>query len=246
MALEQAVEHLADGRAVDLRLGVAAGRGAQLRGDLDRDHQAVTRPRRARLERLDRRLDRRRLERAANRIERLEALAGDDEHDALVGVDLAALGELGEHRRRHAAGGLGEDAGRPASSLMPSRISSSLTASIASAGAAREVQRVGAVRRVADRQGLGDRVGLDRPAHVLAVGEGGATGEQPSAWAPFMRGSGPRADRASIHSWKPRAIFVNSEPEATGATTLSGAPSRAARRSRRPASWSPRRSTGAC
>ena len=49
-----------------------------------------------------------------------------------------------------------------------------------------------------------------------------ATGEQPSAWAPLNTGSVPSSRPASIHSWKPRAILVNSEPEAIGATTRSG------------------------
>ena len=52
------------------------------------------------------------LERAAHGVKRLQAFAGDDEHDALVGADLAALRELRKARRRHAAGGLGEDARR--------------------------------------------------------------------------------------------------------------------------------------
>jgi hypothetical protein len=49
-----------------------------------------------------------------------------------------------------------------------------------------------------------------------------ATGEQPSAWAPHMVGTRPSSSPASIHSSKPRATFVNSEPEAIGATTRSG------------------------
>ena len=49
-----------------------------------------------------------------------------------------------------------------------------------------------------------------------------ATGEQPSAWAPFIRGSSPSSSPSSLHSWKPLAIFVNSDPEATGTTQRSG------------------------
>ena len=55
-----------------------------------------------------------------------------------------------------------------ASRRMPARISSSVTASIAPPRAARELERVRAVGRVADRQRLGDRVGLDRAADVRA------------------------------------------------------------------------------
>jgi hypothetical protein len=49
-----------------------------------------------------------------------------------------------------------------------------------------------------------------------------ATGAQPAAWAPLNFGSSPAIRPTSPHSSKPRAILVNSEPEATGATTRSG------------------------
>ena len=49
-----------------------------------------------------------------------------------------------------------------------------------------------------------------------------ATGEQPSAWAPLNAGSPPVTSPTSSHSSNPRAIFVNSEPDAIGATTRSG------------------------
>ena len=49
-----------------------------------------------------------------------------------------------------------------------------------------------------------------------------ATGEQPTAWAPLKTGSAPSSRPTSSHSSNPRAILVNSEPEATGQTTRSG------------------------
>ena len=49
-----------------------------------------------------------------------------------------------------------------------------------------------------------------------------ATGEQPSAWAPFIVGTSPVMRPSSSHSEKPLAIFVYSEPEAIGATMRSG------------------------
>ena len=49
-----------------------------------------------------------------------------------------------------------------------------------------------------------------------------ATGEQPAAWAPWKVGSAPSSRPISSHSSNPRAIFVNSDPEAIGATTRSG------------------------
>ena len=43
-----------------------------------------------------------------------------------------------------------------------------------------------------------------------------ATGEQPAAWAPLNVGSSPSSSPSSIHSSNPRAIFVNSDPDAIG------------------------------
>src|SRR4051794_20517387 len=63
------------------------------------------------VERVERRGDLRHLEALADRVERLQPVAGDVGDHALVGVDVAARGELGQHRGGHAAGGLGEDAG---------------------------------------------------------------------------------------------------------------------------------------
>ncbi len=49
-----------------------------------------------------------------------------------------------------------------------------------------------------------------------------ATGAQPSAWAPFIRGSSPPTSPSSRHSSKPLAILVNSDPDAIGTTQRSG------------------------
>ena len=49
-----------------------------------------------------------------------------------------------------------------------------------------------------------------------------ATGEQPSAWAPFIVGTSPSSSPTSIQSEKPLAIFVYSDPEAIGTTHQSG------------------------
>src|SRR5918992_1318596 len=62
------------------------------------------------LERLHARLDLVGLEAAAHGVERLQPLAGDRQHHPLARADLAALGQLGQHRGGHAAGRLGEDA----------------------------------------------------------------------------------------------------------------------------------------
>ena len=49
-----------------------------------------------------------------------------------------------------------------------------------------------------------------------------ATGAQPVAWAPFITGAEPLTSPSSIHSAKPRWIFVNSDPDAIGTTQRSG------------------------
>src|ERR1022692_2946783 len=94
------------------------------------------------LKRCDRRLDLPRLERAARAVERLQALAGDVGDDALRRVYIPSLRELGEHRDRDAAGGLGEDPGGPREQL------DSLTDLVVghrvdrAAGPSRELERV--------------------------------------------------------------------------------------------------------
>src|SRR5579884_2079330 len=109
-----------------------------------------------------------------------------------------------------------------ARSLMPSTISSSLTASM-----------LPPLRR-ARSSAYGPSAGLPMASDLAIVsGFTGrqkscpaanalATGEHPSAWAPLKAGSSPPSNPASIHSSNPRASFVNSDPEAIGATTRSG------------------------
>src|SRR4051794_29355458 len=63
------------------------------------------------LERLHGGLDLVCLKAAADGVEGLQALARDQDRDALVRADPARVGELLQNRRGHAAGGLGEDAG---------------------------------------------------------------------------------------------------------------------------------------
>ena len=109
-----------------------------------------------------------------------------------------------------------------ASRRIPSRISSSVTESIAP------------LRRRASSSAYGPSAGLPIASDLAIVSgftglqtsqpasKAWATGEQPSAWAPLKAGTSPSISPTSSHSSKPRAIFVNSEPDATGATTRSG------------------------
>ncbi|GAY12093.1 ComEC/Rec2-related protein [Pseudonocardia sp. N23] len=113
-------------------------------------------------------------------VERLEAVAGDEQDGLGVGVDLAGLDELLRGGDGDPTRGLGEHtlgAGEQLDSVahlvvgdVPDR----------PAGAAHRVQDVRAVGRVADRQRAGDRVRLHGPDDVVALLErrrhGGAAG----------------------------------------------------------------------
>ena len=132
------------------------------------------------------RLDRgRRADPVGDRVEGLEAVAGV-EHDRLgVGVELPGLDQLLQRRDGDPAGGLGEDALGAGEQL--DAVADLLVGDVLdrAAGAAADVEDVGAVGRVADRQRLGDGVGLDRADDVVAGLEGRRTpASSPSAWAP--------------------------------------------------------------
>ena len=84
------------------------------------------------------------------------------------GVELAGLDELLQHADGGAAGGLGEDAlgaGQQQDALAHLVVADVLDRA---AGAAADVEHVDAVGRVADREALGDGVGLDRADRVDA------------------------------------------------------------------------------
>jgi len=112
------------------------------------------------------------LESPAGDVDRLEAIAGDVEHDALVGSYVAPLRELGQHGRRHPTGGLGEDPGRLGQQPHPGADLVVGDRVHCTARAPRQLDRVGAVGRIADGQRLGDRVGPHRTADVMARLEG--------------------------------------------------------------------------
>ncbi len=112
-----------------------------------------------------------RLERAAHGVQRLQALAGDHQHDALVRVDVAARGQLRQHRGRDASRRLREDPGR-LRQQRDARADLLVADGVhRAARAPRQLERVRAVGGVPDRQRLGDRVRLHRPADLVAVGE---------------------------------------------------------------------------
>ena len=102
-------------------------------------------------------------------VEGLQAHAGVDDDGLEGGVELAGLDELLQHADRGAAGGLGEDAlgaGQQQDALAHLVVGDVLDRA---AGAPADVEHVDAVGGVADRQRLGDGVGLDRADRVDAV-----------------------------------------------------------------------------
>ena len=178
-------------------------------------------------------------------LDRLEAVAGHVGHDPLV-----ARG------RRPAAASLARvamvtppavSAKMPsvrASRRMPSRISSSVTDREGPAAVADRLERVPAVGRVADGEGLGDGVGLAPGGwRRCPRRRPWPPASSPPAWAPDTRTWGSSSSRpTSWSSANPLATLVSWLPDATGTTRGRGPASPAARPPRRRGSSTPRRS----
>src|SRR4051794_2452405 len=224
VALEQRVEDGADGAALELELPLAAGGGAQLRGDLDPDrHQARTSGRSTCATNSS-------SDGAISWLSKVSRTASSVFRPSPVMTSTTR--SSGSMSPRSASLASTAVVVPPAVSVktpvvwasrrMPARISSSLTASMEPW-----------VRR-ARSSAYGPSAGLPIASDLaIVLGRTGwqksrpaanapATGEQPSAWAPFIVGASPSTSPRSIHSWMPLAIFVNSEPEAIGATMRSG------------------------
>ena len=109
-----------------------------------------------------------------------------------------------------------------ASSRMPARISSSVTLSIPPPVRRASSIAYGPSAGLPMASDLAIVSGLTGRQTSVPAANAVATGEQPSAWEPFMIGTSPATSPASMNSWKPRASLVNCEPEAIGPTTRSG------------------------
>ena len=143
----------------------------------------------------------------------------------LVAADHARAGQLGQGGDGHAPGRLGEDA--LGAGQQPDALDDLV---VGDRGAARRrspdgLERVPAVGRVADGQGLGDGVGPHRPHGVGPLGEG--RGHRRAARG-LGTGDPHRGARSSSSpTWpsssNPLATLVSWLPEATGTTTWSGA-----------------------
>ena len=105
---------------------------------------------------------------------------------------------------------------------MPARISSSVTASTLPPVRRASSTAYGPSAGLPMASDLAIVSGLTGRQTSVPAAKACATGEQPSAWAPCIAGTSPSSRPASMNSWKPRATFVKSEPEAIGATTRSG------------------------
>src|SRR3954451_660025 len=177
--VEDGIEGLAHGGALDLDLSIAVGDGPELGWDLHvdghrRETLAGARDRlQLGLEALEGRLDLVHVEALPRGVERLQALAGDVSDDPVRGIDIPSARQLRQHRDSDPtrclgedAGGLGEQADALADLLVGHRVDRP-------ARLASELERVGTVRRVPDRQALGDRgraLGLAKVATVRERG----------------------------------------------------------------------------
>ena len=98
-------------------------------------------------------------------------MPGDVDHDAFVGPDHAVGRELFQRGDRHSARGLGED---PFRAREESHTVDDLVVGDGGKPASRsahDIEREVAVGRIADRERLGDRVGLHRPDGVGVLDE---------------------------------------------------------------------------
>ena len=201
------------------------------------------------VERVERRRDRRgRAARRRDRLERLQPVAGDVDDDALVGADHAVGRELLQRRDRHAARGLGEDplgAGE-----QPHPVDDLVVGDRREAAAARahRVEREVAVGRVADRERLGDRVGLHRPDRVGLLDERGRDRRAPERLRARHAHVRLLVEQADLVQLLEALVDLREQRTARRPARRRdrASASRAARRSRTRASSSPRRRTAAC
>jgi hypothetical protein len=109
-----------------------------------------------------------------------------------------------------------------ASSRIPARTSSSLTASTPPPVVRATSSAYGPSAGLPMARDLAMVSGRTGRHTSWPAAKAAATGEHPSAWAPFMIGRSPSTSPSRRNSSKPLAIFVNSEPERPGETTRSG------------------------
>ena len=102
-----------------------------------------------------------------DRVEGLQPVAGVEQHDLGPRIDEALGEQLAVGRHDDAAGGLGEDALGARQEL--DAVDDLVVAHVGDrpTGPAHDIERVGPVRGIADRQRLGDGVGLDRADDVV-------------------------------------------------------------------------------
>src|SRR5215218_1926963 len=224
VALEQRVEHLADRPALELELTLAAGRRPQLRGDLDLDRHHARAP-------------------------APSTFAVNSSNDGAISwtsnvprtassvlspspVMTSTTRSPGSMSPRAASLARTAVVVPPAVSVkmpvvsasrrMPARISSSETASIEPPVRRARSSAYGPSAGLPIASDLAIVLGRTGVQKSCPAANAPATGEQPSACAPFIVGTAPSMSPSSSHSAKPLAIFVYSEPEAIGATSRSG------------------------
>ena len=158
-----------------------------------------------------------------DRRERLQAVAGDEEHNAVVAADLARLDRRPERPERHAGGGLSEDARGPREKrhVLADRV---LGHGVdGAAGLARGRDGEVAVGRVADRERAGDRVGPNRGYRLPLAERGRDRLAALCLAADLPRRRAVERARARGARENPWPTLWKSAPEAIGIATTSGA-----------------------
>src|SRR5947209_6420016 len=229
VAVVKGVEHLADGLAVDARRRLAVGGGSELGWDLDRDchgaqwYHATATTRSAACWK----------ESSVGSISQVSDVPrATSSVFSPSPVMYATTRSSGSITPRAASFASTATVTPPAvsvkipvvraSSLTASRMSSSLTASIVPPVRRARSSAYGPSAGLPIASDLAMVSGLTGRQKSWPASNAVATGEQPDACAPWKVGSSPSSSPISSHSSNPRAILVNNEPEAIGATTRSG------------------------
>ena len=173
----------------------------------------------------------------------LEPMPGDRATTVRRAAPPPRRGQLGQGGDGHPAGGLGEDAlgaGQKPDPLDDLGVGDRRRPRRESLIG---LERVAAVGRVADRERLGDVDGCTGRMASVPSAKAVATGEQPSAWAPDTRTCGSASSRPTRPTRRSPCASWSAGCRRRWARPRGREPaSRAARRPRRPGSWSPRRS----
>src|SRR4051812_37411019 len=222
LAVER-LEHGADGAALDRHRRRAAGRAAQLRGELDGDGHQTCAPLSTAVSKASKRGSiscASNVPRTASSVLRPSpVMTSTTVSSRPMSPRSASLASVAVVTPPAVSVKMPVVS---ASSRMPARISSSVTLSMPPPLRLARSTAYGPSAGLPMASDLAIVSGLTGRQTSVPAANAVATGEQPRAWAPFIVGASPSTRPSSRHSSKPLAILVYNEPEAIGATTRSG------------------------